>query len=73
MSSLLLGGSEELSSLTQLSTAIDVFCSYCAEVKVDHLQRLITKYCGQELNEVFEAQGSYVLSINENEILQVEI
>ena len=64
------GAGDELLTLKQLSSAIDTFVSYCAEVSVDLLQKLLTRYGNQELNELFEIQGSYVLGTNESGVLQ---
>lgn len=70
VASLLLGNAEELSIISQLSSAVDTFASFCSEMKVEQLQVLLTKFCARELNEVFEIQGSYVLGINDDGVLQ---
>ena len=68
-SALLLGIGDEMMSVTQFSVALDIFQSYCSSVSVDMLQKLMTKYCASEMNEIFEVQGSLVFGVDENGIL----
>ena len=69
-SALLLGAGDEIMSVTQFSVALDIFQSYCCAITVDSLQKLITKYCSHELNEISENQGSLVFTITEEGVLR---
>ena len=66
---LLLGIQDEMMSVTQFSVALDIFQSYCSTVSVDKLQKLMTKYCAFEMNEIYEIQGGLIFGLNEEGVL----
>lgn len=86
VTALLCGCAEEMLSLSHLPSMNETFVSFCSQVDVDVLQRyflfildqrimqyrLVSDHCADELKNIFDIEGTYELSVNEEtKLLQV--
>jgi hypothetical protein len=70
LTALVLGCKQEMAGLSSLNNALDTFCSYCSNVTTLRLQRLCTEHCNNDLKNIFCAQGTYRLSVDNEGVLQ---
>jgi len=70
LSALVLGCKQEMAGLSSLNNVLDIFVSFCGNVTTLRLQRLCTDLCENDLKNIFCAQGTYRLSVDNEGVLQ---